>query len=122
MDHLLVFTSRTTADSGSVRRVGRTRTTASRCTACGSAHDVETTTEPTLTISLVSARAERCCREAARRWRVHPTVGAHTGEGLKTAPRAHFLSSRWVAHQAAASVARSLRHGLKRAREKESGR
>jgi hypothetical protein len=31
---------------------------------------------------------------AARRWRIHPTVGAHAGEGLKMLPRARFLSSR----------------------------
>jgi hypothetical protein len=91
-----------------------------RCTACGCAHDVETMTEPALTISSVSAHAERCRLEAARRWHIHPTVGAHISE-LKTAPRARFLSSRWVARRPAASVARSLRHGLKRAREKESG-
>jgi hypothetical protein len=92
-----------------------------RCTACGCAHGVETMTEPELTISSVSAHAERCHREAARRRRVHPTVGAHTGEGLKMAPRARSLSSRWVARRPAASVARSLQRGLKRAREKESG-
>jgi hypothetical protein len=28
--------------------------------------------------------------EAAWRWRVHPTVGAHAGEGLKTASPARF--------------------------------
>jgi hypothetical protein len=93
-----------------------------RCTTCGCAHDVKTMTEPALTILLVSAHAERCHREAARRRRVHPAVGAHTGEGLKMAPRARFLSSHWVARRPVASVARSLQRGLKRAREKESGR
>jgi hypothetical protein len=90
-----------------------------RCTACGCAHDVETTTEPTLTISSVSARAERCRREATQRWRVHPTVGVPAGEGLKMTPRARFLSSHWVAHRPAALLARSLQHELKRAREKK---
>jgi hypothetical protein len=78
-------------------------------------------TEPVLTIS-VSACVERCRCEAARRRRVHPTVGAHAGEGLKMAPQARFLSSRWVAHRLATSVARSLRREVKGVRENETGR
>jgi hypothetical protein len=77
--------------------------------------------EPTLTIS-VSACTERCHREAAQRWRVHPTVGTRADEGLKMAPQACFLSSRWVAHRPATSVARSLRREVKGARENETGR
>jgi hypothetical protein len=44
-------------------------------------------------------RAERCCREATRQWRVHLTVGAHASEGLQTAPLARFPSLHWVAHR-----------------------
>jgi hypothetical protein len=129
MDHLLVFTSRTTVDRRSARRAGRTQTTASRCVVgikispvhrlwmrarCGD-HDGADTHH----LIGERARAERCRREATQRWRVHPTVGVPAGEGLKMTPRAHFLSSHWVAHRPAALLARSLQHELKRAREKK---
>jgi hypothetical protein len=35
-------------------------------------------------------RTRRSAIEATRRWRAHPTVSTHTGEGLKAAPRAHL--------------------------------
>jgi hypothetical protein len=64
-----------------------------------------------LATSSMHAGAKRRRCEATRWWRVHPTVGAHVGEGLKTVPRAHFLSSHWVAHRPTSSVARSLWRG-----------
>jgi hypothetical protein len=62
-----------------------------------------------LATSSVRAGTKRRRCEATRWYRVHPTVGAHVDEGLKTAPRARFLSSRWVARRPMSSVARSLR-------------
>jgi hypothetical protein len=63
-----------------------------------------------LATSSVRAGMKRRRSEATRWWRVHPTVGVHAGEGLKTTPRACFLSSCWVARRPMSSVARSLRH------------
>jgi hypothetical protein len=45
--------------------------------------------------------------------------GTYTGEGLKMAPRTHFLSSCWDAHRSADSVACSLQCVTSK-REKES--
>jgi hypothetical protein len=39
-------------------------------------------------------QTRRGATKATRRWRVHPTVGAHIGEGHKAAPRARSLSRR----------------------------
>jgi hypothetical protein len=72
---------------------------------------VETSTEPTLATSSVRAGVKRHRCEATRWWHVHPTVGTHADERLKTVPRARFLSSCWVAHRPMSSVARSMRHG-----------
>jgi hypothetical protein len=117
---LTCFTSQTTVGRGSVSRAGRTRTTASWRVVglkISLAHHLWMSAQRGNLDGADTRAPRRCTRtrrdavEATRWWRVHPTVGAHTGEGLKTAPRARSLSSRWVARRSTSSVACSLRRG-----------
>jgi hypothetical protein len=66
-------------------------------------------------------RTRRGATEATRCWRVHPTVGTHTSEGLKAAPRARSLSRRSESLAAARERERRrnrMRLGLREAVER----
>jgi hypothetical protein len=102
-----VTVGRGSTSSGSACRAGRTRpplvgvwSGPRRRTSCGSAlvlrHQRSRRSPPHR-----CERTRRDATEATRRWRVHPTVGAHTGEGLKVVPRARSLRSRSSADEVA---------------------
>jgi hypothetical protein len=81
--------------------------------ACGRAQDLAGT--PLVDLRRTSTEPPfigRSATEATRRWRVHPTVSAHTGEGLRAVPRACSLRRH-------SSVAQSHRCGAREGAEEK---